>query len=225
MLRRLALPVLTAAALAVLATACGPAASSGSASGPVASSAATAGATHAPATQASPAPATQASPAPATQASPATGSGSSTIGQSSSSRPNAEACHLLSVGQQNAVAGLPPGSVNRWFSASTTSSGMQLSDCSWSDSGNNQGAAVELACGSTVATATSLLSQAGRPFTVDGQTVTIYALSNGSVATLAAIGNPPGASITITPWTNVPQSVITQALTSGAGVVVQQGCH
>ena len=147
------------------------------------------------------------------------------IGQFSSSLPNAEACHLLSVDQQNAVAGLPPGSVNRWLPANTTSSGMQLSDCSWSDSGNNQGAAVELACGSNVATAVSLMSQAGSPFTVDGQTVTIYATSNGSVPSIAAIGNPPDASISITPWQSVPQSVITQALTSGAGVVVQQGCH
>jgi hypothetical protein len=103
--------------------------------------------------------------------------------------------------------------------------GMQLSVCTWPDSGNNQGAAVELACGPNIAPALSLMSQVGSPFTVDGQTVAIYAMSNGSVASVAAIGNPPDASISITPWQNVPQSVITQALTGGAGVVVQQGCH
>jgi hypothetical protein len=150
---------------------------------------------------------------------------SSDIGQFSNSLPNTEACHLLSVDQQNAVAGLPPGSVNRWLSANTISSGMQLGECSWSDSGNNQGAAVELACGSNVATAISLMSQIGSPFTVDGQTVAIYATSNGSIASVAAIGNPPDASISITPWDSVPQSLITATLTSGAGVVVQQGCH
>jgi hypothetical protein len=206
--RRFALPLLTAA-LAVLATACGSSSSSGSASGPATSSAATAAETQ----------------APATQASPATGSGSTNIGQFSSSLPNTEACHLLSADQQNAVAGLPPGAVNRWLAANTASSGMQLSECTWSDSGNNQGAAIELACGSSVGTALSLMSQAGSPFTVDGQTVAIYATSNGSVASLAAIGNPPDASISITPWPSVPQSVITQALTSGAGMVVHQGCH
>jgi hypothetical protein len=104
------------------------------------------------------------------------------IGQFSSSLPNAEACHLLSADQQNAVAGLPPGSVNRWLPESTTSRGMQLSVCTWSDSGNNQGAAVELACGPNIAPALSLMSQVGSPFTVDGQTVAIYAMSNGSVA-------------------------------------------
>jgi hypothetical protein len=201
--------VILTAALAVLATGCGVSQSSGSASRPAASSVATAAATH----------------APATETSPATGSGSINIGQFAGSLPNAEACHLLSVDQQNAVAGLPPGSVNRWLPANTTSSGMQLSECSWSDSGNNQGAAVELACGSNVATAISLMSQADGPFTVDGQTVTIYATSNGSAATVAAIGNPPDASISITPWHSIPQSVIAQALRSGADVVVQRGCH
>jgi hypothetical protein len=204
----LALPAL-AAALVVLAAGCGLSPSSESATGPTATLATTAAATH----------------SPATQASPATGSGSINGGQLSNSLPNAEACHLLSANQQNAVAGLPPGSVNRWVPADTTSSGMQLSMCSWSDSSNNQGAAIELACGSNVAGALSLMSQAGDSFTADGQTVTIYATESGAVASLAAIGNPPHATISITPWHSATQSVITQALTSGVGVVAQQGCH